>query len=476
MIETILSRFHPRYVRSLVYMLQASEYDVSEYMAWFFRVKDFRTVEQRKHLEPTLKARVLLMCGWALWVAAIALAVLSAFFVAYPYGYVLGALFLFGSPFIVADGLGALVLLGKWLIQKPMEKRVAERTKMQLAEHKAFKIAIAGSFGKTTMREILKTVLTSGKTVAAPPGSYNTPLGIAQFVESLTGDEDVLVFELGEYYPGDVKKLAEIVQPDLGIITGVNEAHLKKFKSLEKTTATIFELADFLGDRPVYVNGESELARLAARDGHILYSRSGVGEWRVTGAHSNLSGTTFTFSDENESMQLSSKLLGLHQVGPLAVAAAVAHRLGLASEEIQKGVANTTAFEHRLEPHMDGEGVLTLDDSYNGNPDGVRAVIAFLSSLPGRRFYVTPGLVEMGEASEQVHREIGHQLAKAGIEKVVLIRNSVTQFIEEGLKEGGYTGDVVFFKDGPSAFAALPQMTTRGDIVLLQNDWPDQYA
>lgn len=476
MIRRFLSRLHPRYARSLVYMLQASEYDVREYFAWLSRVKDFRTVEQRKQLEFTKKARVLLALGSVFWVFLLATAVGLALAVPWPYGFLLGVPFALASPFILACSLAVFVALGRALIQKPIENRMARETAQRLAGHRALKIAIAGSFGKTSMREILKTVLAEGKKVAAPPHSYNTPAGIAAFAKTLEGDEEVLIFELGEYYPGDVKRLAEIVQPTLGIITGVNEAHLQKFKSLEKTAQTIFELADFLGDKPVYINGESELAQEHARPGHIVYSRGGVGGWQVSNARSDLSGTVFTLTRGDETLQLSSKLLGLHQVGPLAAAAVVALELGLTAEQIQAGIAKTAPFVHRLEPRTDSEGVTMLDDSYNGNPDGVRAVIAFLASLPGRRIYVTPGLVEMGARSEQVHREIGRELAEAGIEKVVLIRNSVTPFIEQGLKERGYTGDVVFFEDGPSAFAALPQMTTKGDIVLLQNDWPDQYA
>ena len=82
----------------------------------------------------------------------------------------------------------------------------------------------------------------------------------------------------------------------------------------------------------------------------------------------------------------------------------------------------------------------------------------------------------MGERKEEVHKEIGRQLARAGIEKVVFIRDSVTPFIEEGLHEAGYKGEVLWFDRALDGLAALPNLTVKGDIVLLQNDWPDQYA
>src|ERR1019366_5388865 len=107
----------------------------------------------------------------------------------------------------------------------------------------------------TTFKEALATILSAGQTVAATPGNMNTPLGISRFVAKLTGKEDILIFELGEYYPGDIKQLCELTKPNLGIITGINEAHLDKFKTLARTTATIFELADYLRAEPLYKNG-----------------------------------------------------------------------------------------------------------------------------------------------------------------------------------------------------------------------------
>ena len=89
---------------------------------------------------------------------------------------------------------------------------------------------------------------------------------------------------------------------------------------------------------------------------------------------------------------------------------------------------------------------------------------------------MTPGLVEMGDRAEDVHRQIGRDLARAGIEKVILIKNSVTSYIEHGLKEADYKGEVMRFDDMPAALAALPHLAAEGDVILMQNDWPDQYA
>ncbi|MDO8552734.1 MAG: UDP-N-acetylmuramoyl-tripeptide--D-alanyl-D-alanine ligase [bacterium] len=452
---------------------------MSEYLAWYDRTKDFSSVERRKKLVKTPKVYLLYLFAFAIVIAALAFTYYAMLFADLDFRIIVLACVVFLLPYFLAYAILIPLALVK-LAQIPAELFLTAQARKKLSSHKALKIAISGSFGKTSMREILKTVLSEGKKVASPPFSYNTPLGICRFINQLKGDEEVLIFELGEYYPGDVAKLCELIDPHVGIITGVNEAHLERFGTLQKTANTIFELADYLKKKPVYINGENEISRKKANTtlrNHIVYTRGGAGDILIQNAKSNLSGTIFRLQIGNDTFSVKSGLLGLHNVGPLAVSAHIAHRLGFDKKQIEEGIGKTRAFSHRMEPKEDKSGITTIDDSYNGNPDGASAIIEFLSSLKGRRrWYVTPGLVEMGPRTFEVHKEIGKKLAQAGIEKVVLIRNSVTQFIEQGLKEAQYKGEILWYEDALVAFAALPHLTVKGDVVLLQNDWPDQYV
>ncbi|MBV9159314.1 MAG: hypothetical protein JO019_01820, partial [Candidatus Kaiserbacteria bacterium] len=349
------SRFHRRYFRSLVYMLQASEYNLHDYFAWFARVTDFRTVEKRKTVVWTAKARTLYgaLCVFS---AVVSLAVIVIAWHTPATALLVALASLVFDALIAPYALGFATLVANAL-QRPLENRLIAKAKQKLAGHKGLKIAIAGSYGKTSMREILRTVLSEGKKVAAPPGSFNTPLGIVSFIDSLEGGEDVLVFELGEYYPGDIRKLCEFVEPQWGIITGVNEAHLEKFGTLEQTAATIFELADYIGEGVVYVNAENAAARERAAASHILFSRERVespeGEWRIVRPETNLRGTSFALIRGVVAIHAHSRLLGLHMVGPLAAAADIASRVGLTTQEIEDGIKKTAAFDHRLQPIVD---------------------------------------------------------------------------------------------------------------------------
>ena len=476
-IRRTLTRFHPRFVSSLVYMLQASEYEPERYSAWVRRTTDFRAVQKRGRLRYTPKALLLHTAAWAIvaaWIIAVTSFTLSLNAPLVLRMFAL-ALSVAALPFALPQVMLAPLFLLR-LAQAPIERRIIKKAQEKVRRSRAIKIAIAGSYGKTTMKEILRAVLSEGRRVGATPGNANTPIGISRFVETLAGDKDVLIFEFGEYYHGDINKLCALVKPDIGIITGVNEAHLERFKTIDRTTKTTFELAEYLGEKPLFVNGESPRAVSTAAARHTLYSRQGVGEWRVSGEVTGIEGTKFALSRGAHKIEMLSGLLGLHQIGPLAAAAALAFELGLSVTEIERGVRKTRAFEHRLEPRRDAGGVVTIDDTYNGNPDGARAAIEFLRCVDAkRRIYVTPGLVEMGERSAAVHQEIGRSLAQVA-DVVVLVRNSATPYIARGLTAADFKGQLLWYDDALEMYAALPMLTIAGDVVLLQNDWPDGYA
>jgi UDP-N-acetylmuramoyl-tripeptide--D-alanyl-D-alanine ligase len=117
-----------------------------------------------------------------------------------------------------------------------------------------------------------------------------------------------------------------------------------------------------------------------------------------------------------------------------------------------------------------------IDDSYNGNPEGVKEAIKLLSQFKDhRKVYLTPGLVEMGHKAEEVHEKIGKQLAK-NVDLVLLVRNSVTPFIEKGLMESGFAQDrIIWYATAQEAHSSLDKVLQKGDVILFQNDWGDQY-
>ena len=472
------TRYSSIYIDTLLYMLQDTEYRLGRYFEWYQRTDDFTAVMKRRTLTLTRKVKLLRVALWVMWailiLAAAILVGIGAVNQSYVFGLIALGILVF-LPFILAYGIAIPLFFGWLFIQRPKEKALISKGREILAAHKAIKIAVVGSYGKTTVKEILLAVLSEGKKVAATPGNMNTPIGISRFAKKLTGDEEVLIIEFGEENVGDVKMLAELSSPAMAVMTGINEAHLVSFKTIDNTINTIFEIVEYLGDNPVYKNGENQFIQTRIDKDAYEYSRSGAHGWKVTGAKTSLeTGTRFVAKKGTKSIEVSTQLIGLHMIGPIVAAIAIAEELGLSVDEIKKGLKNVTPFEHRMQPRK-LHGAWVIDDTYNGNSDGVAAGLELLKVADAkRRIYVTPGLVEQGNKTQSVHESIGRQIAVSA-DVAVLMNNSVTEYIVAGLEEKGFKGDLLIIDDPLDFYTNLDQFVASGDVVLMQNDWTDNY-
>ena len=464
---------------TLAYMLQNVEYDIAAYLRWFWRTEDFSRVMYRRTLDLTRRTRLvkqLLVYGMTLQLLVGVASVILWHWRNLPDGGWLGLALIVSYPVVWAH----LIVLPLWLTRelhvKPQQKRLTEASRYIFAEHPGVKIAIAGSYGKTSMKELLATVLSEGLSVAVTPANRNVAVSHAQFAHGLRGNEDVVIVEYGEGRPGDVASFAATTQPTYGIITGLAPAHLDQYKTLQAAGKDIFSLADYLHGEHVYINAESPAAKPFIEEAYETYSTAGALGWKATDIKIAIGGTSFTLVRGRRQLALHSGLLGKHNVGPLSLAAALGMELGLTSAQVEAGVAKTVPFEHRMQPYRLG-GAWIIDDTYNGNLEGIRAGTELLASLPAqRKLYVTPGLVDQGAETRSVHEEIGHLIATAKPDIVVLMRNSATPHIQTGLAAGKFSGELRL-EDRPLEFYQnFDQFVAAGDLALLQNDWTDNYA
>jgi UDP-N-acetylmuramoyl-tripeptide--D-alanyl-D-alanine ligase len=480
MIQFYWTRYLPVYSTALLYMLQDTEYVLPEYIKWFNRTDDFRHVMKRRELKVTQKIKLLRIGLLSLWFLGEIVAAVCIYvsLVTHTTLWAFVALFvILILPFVLAYGILLPLALGRLLIQRPREKAIIAEAHSLFARHKGVHIAIVGSYGKTTAKEILNTVLSAGLEVAATPGNMNTPIGVSRFARKLTGKEDVLIIEFGEGKVGDIAELSKLAQPSMGIITGINESHLKTFKSIDNTISTIFELVDYVGERAVvYKNKENDILRATIdKKDEYGYNRLGVDGWKVSDLTTTFEGTKFTIKRSDKTIHAHTKLIGFHTVGVTAAAIAIADSLGMSKKQIEAGLTNIQPFEHRMDPRKI-HGAWVIDDTYNGNSDGVKAGLALLKdSQAKRRIYVTPGLVEQGSSTETVHIAIGTQAATSA-DMVVLMKNSVTDFIMRGLEDAHFKGELLIIDDPLEFYTNLEHFVATGDVVLMQNDWTDNYV
>lgn len=474
----LLSLYSPGYAQAVIYMLQSTEYQVVPYLRWYWRTRDFNNVMRRRNLEPTRAARMLVLgvrAGMLLQIigGVMLLGLWSQGTLVN--GWLVALSVLISYPVVWANVIVIPLLLARLFIKLPKERRMIKASKHVFSNHEAVKIAVAGSYGKTSMKELLVTILGEAKKVAATPANKNVSSSHAAFACNLNGDEEVLVIEYGEGRPRDVERFTKTTQPTHGIITGLAPAHLDHYPSLEAAGKDIFYLADYLKGNQVYVNQESVAAKKFIKKSFHTYGVKGVDSWKVQKVKIAITGTSFTLVKGKTTLKLKSGLLGRHQIGPLSLAAVLGLELGLTNRQVEKGVSKTLPFEHRMQPRQVA-GAWVIDDTYNGNIDGIGAGLALLKELPAKRkIYITPGLVDQGKETKDVHKEMGKLIAKAKPDRVVLMDNSVARIIFDSLGEAGYKGEVQIEEDPLEFYTNLDQFVAAGDLVLMQNDWTDNY-
>ena len=480
LIRSLLSLYSLHYPATLTYMLQASEYHSDAYLKWLHRTHDFSRVEYRRKLDLTLKAKLIklsITLGILVQIlGGLALIVYGAITPGASWAWEFGAALVIVYPIIWPYLVILPLELGRLVIVEPSQARQVEQTEEIFKSHQATKIAVAGSYGKTSMKELLSVVLGSKKIVAATVANHNVAIEHAKFARKLTGKEEILIIEYGEGGPGDVARFSQHTHPDIAIITGLAPAHLDRYKSLAQAGKDILSLADYVDSKNVYLNGDSSALSPFIKNSYHSYTEEGVGKWKVSDVSVSITGTSFSLQNSKQKLNLTSGLLGRHQIGPLSLAAMLGLKFGLNNKEVEQAIAETKPYEHRMQPY-ELSGAWIIDDTYNGNVDGIKAGTELLHELPAKRkIYVTPGLVDQGSETKTVHLRVGQLIAAAQPDVVVLMQNSVTGFIQEGLKEGNFKGELKLVSDPLDFYRNLESFVAAGDLVLMQNDWTDNYA
>ncbi len=377
-----------------------------------------------------------------------------------------------------------VVLFLAYAINEPLEwlirRYYIKRAEMILAQSSVIKIGITGSFAKTSVKEILKTILSQKYRVLATPNSFNTPLGIARTVRKLDSTHDVFIAEMGARQKGDIKELAKLVNPSIGVLTGVNNQHLESFGSFENIMDTKYELFENLAQNGigVFASDNENSVKLFERFDGEKYLAGLNGDVLVTAKDIKTDGrgTTFTLDIGGEKgIKCSTVLLGSHSVKNICLASTVAYKIGLSPKEIVAGISRIQSIGHRLELVPNNKNIIIIDDSYNANEEGIKSAMEVLDSFKGRKIVLTPGLVELGKIENLVNFEFGKTLVHHA-DIVIVVGKHNAEMIIKGLIEGGMPKENIRFeKTLNKGNKTLNEMLCDGDVILFENDLPDNY-
>ena len=358
-------------------------------------------------------------------------------------------------------------------------------------------VGITGSYGKTSTKYILHQILSQKFNTLMTPDSYNTPMGICKVIRGeLTAEHEIFIVEMGAYKRGDIRELCNLASPEIGILTAVGPQHLERFKSIENIAKTKYELIELLpSDGLAIFNCDNEIcAELAnkreqsgnpvrryATEPFSVPSVSHSVELTAANIRYTDGGLTFTArvsigSAEVVESEIRTQLLGKHNVSNILAAMAVAIECGMTLEEIRVAIANVEPVPHRLQLTSNGGDVTIIDDSFNSNPVGAKAALEVLTEIQGRKkVLVTPGMVELGEREYEENKRLGEHAADV-CDLVILVGPTRTTPILDGLKAAQYPSQqIIVALNLEEVKQHLATRVQAGDVVLFENDLPDNY-
>ncbi len=341
-------------------------------------------------------------------------------------------------------------------------------------------VALTGSQGKTSTKDLLAQVLAAAGTTVATAGSFNNELGLPLTVLRADSATEFLVLEMGARGTGHLAELCRVAPPDVSLVLNVGKAHLGEFGSQEAIARAKGEIVDALAaDGVAVLNADDPLvAAMASRTSARVttFGESAGSDVRLTGLEvDELGRPRFDLSAGDALAHVELGLVGEHQAMNAAAAAAVGLALGMRLDEVTGALASATlASRWRMEIHERADGVMVVNDAYNANPDSMRAALKALAAIgrgrgPGTRTIAVLGeMRELGESSRDEHDAVGRLAVRLDISRLLVVGEAARPMHLGAYLEGSWGEESAFVPDSDAALAWLRENLAPGDVVLFK--------
>jgi UDP-N-acetylmuramoyl-tripeptide--D-alanyl-D-alanine ligase len=321
-------------------------------------------------------------------------------------------------------------------------------------------VAVTGSAGKTSTKDIIAALLSVRYKVGKTVGNFNNHIGLPLSILRLPEDSEIAVLEMGMNHAGEIRDLTRIAEPQYGVVTNVGYAHVENFASIEGVAAAKRELIEGLPpDGVAVLNADDPLVATfgAGHKGRTLtYGFSTAADIRVEGDGFTVQGVRFETS-----------LSGRHSISNILAGIAVASLFGIPAEELVAAVAALTPGKMRGERKV-WRGATVLNDSYNSNPEAARNMLDVLRAEPAkRRIAVLGEMRELGQMSEQLHRQLGEYAVRSEIDVIIGIHGAA-RFLVESASHSGAAKTAIFFDEPNAAGDFLKDFVKSGDAILFK--------
>lgn len=334
-------------------------------------------------------------------------------------------------------------------------------------------VAVAGSNGKTTTKELLACLLGARFATLASPASFNNDIGVPHTLLRLEQSHQAAVLEIGTNHPGELAPLIRMTQPRIGVIVSIGREHLEFFGDLDGVAREEGTLAEMLPSAGrLFINGDAPKYETIRERAHCPVVTAGFGAhnlWRVGAARMDGQGTVFEVAAPASALsgEYRVPLVGRHQALNAVLAMAVAAELGLDAAEIRAGLARCAPARMRLQVY-EAHGLKVVDDTYNANADSMLAALATLEELPcaGRRVAVLGDMEELGAHAQAAHEEVGRRAAGSGLAALFAVGRWAKTTVQAARAAG--LAQARDFDSLEAAEAAVRGFLKPGDAVLLK--------
>jgi UDP-N-acetylmuramoyl-tripeptide--D-alanyl-D-alanine ligase len=335
-----------------------------------------------------------------------------------------------------------------------------------------FKIAVTGSSGKTTTKDLLFDLGNLIGPTVAPVGSYNNEIGMPQTILECDEKTKVLILEMGAREVGNIKKLCQIAKPDTSILLNIGSAHIEIFGSRELILKTKSEIIECLNAEDVAVlNHEDEtFSKQKTKAKVVSFGLSGADVSAKNVVLNDKAQASYELEFEGKVSQVNLKLVGAHQVSNSLAAAAVFLKKGLDIDLVAKTLSNSVAkSKWRMQVEVNSKNVTVINDSYNANPESMKAAIRTLKQAGAdkKTFIIVGEMLELGSDSKQMHEEVADLIQKLDVKKTLVVGNGA-KIVSDYLSNNAYKGRLEFCMDINSAISKTKEMVEINDVVLVK--------
>jgi UDP-N-acetylmuramoyl-tripeptide--D-alanyl-D-alanine ligase len=366
---------------------------------------------------------------------------------------------------VVADGVAALAALATAVVAKVRE--VGNLTV----------VAITGSNGKTTTKNLLREILSAQAPTVAPQGSFNNHVGAPISMLGITEQTRYLIVEMGASGSGEIARLVAIARPDVGVVLKVGLAHVGEFGGIDAVQAAKSEMVTSLPPTAVAVLNADDFRVASMVDVTaarvVTFGLSESARVRADNVEATATGTTFVATTPSGSARVSLRILGEHHVANALAALSVADVLGLDLAETVASLESVQRAERwRMEVLTPGNGVVVINDAYNASPDSTAAALKTLAQIvrPGERSVAVLGeMAELGEYANEEHDRVGRLAVRLNVQKLVVVGHRARHIHNAAGLEGSWDGESVLVETVEEAYELLHSELREGDVVLVKS-------